>query len=373
MYSLSNPIRFNSSKESNGFYLTLRKRVDEYFSSQKLNKYGNSKMWFKTLAILSIYFVPYSALFIFPTLPLLVYYLLWIIMGVGMAGIGLSIMHDANHGSYFKNQKLNSALGEIIALVGGHSTNWKIQHNVLHHTYTNVHDIDEDIDIGVLMRFSPHQERLKIHRFQHIYAWFLYALMTIMWMTTKDFKQLLRYHKADLLRGQHTSLPKEFVKLTLFRLVYFFYALFLPLYFSSFAWWEILIGFFSMHFIAGFILSCVFQSAHVMETSPYEEAKDNVIQKNWAIHQLLNTANFAMKSRFLSWYAGGLNFQIEHHLFPNICHIHYKKLSEIVQKTAQEFNLPYYHNYTFWDALRVHYKTLKQLGRADTLPTYVLR
>ncbi len=283
-----------------------------------------------------------------------------------MAGIGTGVMHDANHGSFSRKEWVNRIFGESINFLGGYKTVWKIQHNVLHHTYTNIEGVDGDLDIGGMMRFSPEQKRHSIHRFQQYYAWFLYGLMTFSWMTTNDFKKMYKYYKQGLVTRQNKKMSVEMTRLILYKIFYFTYTLVLPLIFFDFAWWQILIGFFIMNYTASFILACIFQTAHVMETSNYQMPENNVIPKDWAEHQILNTANYAQKSRLFSWYAGGLNFQIEHHLFPSISHVHYKKLSQIIEQTAKEFNLPYHSNQTFFGALKIHYNTLKILGRQNS-------
>lgn len=346
------------------FHKTLRKRVNAYFKSKNIDKHGNAAMKYKTVAMLAIYFVPYFFVLsgIISNWWLLVPFA---IMGFGMAGIGLSVMHDANHGAYSRNRPFNDWVSRIVNLVGGYDTNWRIQHNVLHHTYTNIDGMDEDIDPGGVLRFSPHQPVKSFHRFQHYYAWFLYGLMTIIWATTKDYKQLYRYEKMDLFKTQNTTFRKEFVRLTIYRVFYYFYVIGIPLLFGV-SPWIVLVGFLLMHFIAGFMLGIIFQPAHVMETSEFPEpsTKDDIVRDSWAEHQLRTTTNFAPDSKFFSWYVGGLNFQIEHHLFPNICHIHYKKISSIVKETAQEYNLPYNVQPTFMKALVAHGKMLKKLGQA---------
>lgn len=322
-------------------------------------------MVIKTVVMLSLYLVPYLLMMfgVFTTfLPVLI---CWIIMGVGMAGIGLSVMHDANHGAYSKNRKINDMLGQVIWFIGGSSVNWKIQHNVLHHSYTNVDHMDEDLESVPFLRFSPHKKKLKIHRLQHIYAWFFYGFMTMMWATSKDFLQLARYKKKDLIKTQKKSYKALMTELVLVKIVYYALFVVLPLVVLPFPWWQTILGFLAMHFVAGFILAIIFQPAHVMPdtTFPLPDEQGNMENK-WAIHQLMTTVNFAPKSKIFSWYVGGLNFQIEHHLFPNICHVHYKKISEIVKKTAEEFSLPYYSKPTFFSAVREHKNFLKQLGRA---------
>jgi linoleoyl-CoA desaturase len=298
-------------------------------------------------------------------------YLIWIWMGVGMAGIGLSVMHDANHGAYSKNKRINNFLGFSLNFIGGNSAIWKIQHNVLHHTYTNIDGMDEDITTIDLLRFTPHKKRSSIHRFQHIYAWFFYGIMTLYWISTKEFSQLIRYRKMGLIKDQG-KFGYLMAELITWKIIYYGYALIIPLVVLSVSWWAILIGFLSMHFICGVILASVFQSAHVMPDVNFPLAdEEGKMDNHWAVHQLLTTTNFSPKSRIFSWFIGGLNYQIEHHLFPNICHIHYKNLSAIVKRTAEEFGLPYYTKKNFLIAVLNHIQMLRNLGRYDMIAVTV--
>jgi len=192
------------------FYKVLRKRVNGYFKENNISKYANFAMVLKTIAMLAMYLVPFVLILTVLDSTLLIV-LSWVLMAFGMAGTGLSVMHDANHHAYSKKKWVNVLVGKVILIVGGSDVNWRIQHNVLHHTYTNVVGMDEDIDIGNLMRFSPVQKKLKAHRFQHIYAWFLYGMMTMMWATSKDFTQFKRYREKGLLKTQNVSAGGFFV------------------------------------------------------------------------------------------------------------------------------------------------------------------
>lgn len=349
------------------FYKTLQKRVRNHFKENNISKYGNYKMVLKTIFMLTLYLVPFMLIITVLENPWLIF-LAWVIMGFGISGIGLSIMHDANHGAYSKKKWVNRMLGQVLALAGGHDAMWRIQHNVLHHTYTNVTGMDEDIDPGGLLRFSPHDQRKKIHKYQHIYAWLLYGLMTILWITVKDFQAVIRYRKMGLTQTQSSSYGKLLSSIILTKVVYYSVFLVLPLIFSPVSWYFTLLGFITMHYMTGIILGCIFQPAHVVTTSDYPMPDESGnIKADWAVNQLANTANFAPKSKFFSWFVGGLNFQVEHHLFPNICHVHYKKISKIVKKTAEEFNLPYNSKETFWGALVDHGKMLRKLGTQDKL------
>jgi len=351
----------NTSRE---FTATLNKRVNDYFKNSGISRHANTTMVVKTIVMFTLYILPYiliiSGIFTNPWIMLM----LAAIMGFGMAGIGLSVMHDANHGAYSKKNWVNVVLGYSLNLVGANAFNWKMQHNVLHHTYTNVHDADEDIAMRGIMRFSPHTEWKYIHKFQYIYAWLLYGLMTLSWMTVKDFDRIVKYHKTGLAKKQKANITKEWTILLITKIVYVTYLVIIPLLFTPLAWWQILIGIVVMHYITGFILAIIFQPAHVIEGTEYPlPDADNNLENNWAIHQLLTTTNFAGNSRIFSWYVGGLNFQIEHHLFPNICHVHYKKISAIVRETANEYGLPYKSARTFFDALVGHARLLKELGK----------
>lgn len=345
------------------FSSTLNKRVNEYFKKYKLSKHANTEMVIKTVCMFLAYFVPYILIMteIVSSVPALLISLL--VMSLGLGGIGLSVMHDANHGAYAKRSWINTALGYSMNLIGANAFNWKMQHNVMHHSYTNVHEEDEDISPRGALRLSPHTEWKKLHRYQFIYAWFLYGLMTIVWLFFKDFVRLSMYHKNGMVRKQNASVKREWLILIGTKLLYVGYIFILPVIFTSLTWWAVLIGVFIMHYIAGFILAIIFQPAHVVEGTAYPLPDENRhLENNWAVHQLLTTSNFGNNSRWFSWYVGGLNFQIEHHLFPNICHVHYQKIAVLVKETASEFGLPYRSTRTFLEALISHMRILKQLG-----------
>jgi linoleoyl-CoA desaturase len=358
------PLKYKA-KIPTEFFKTLKGRTDEYFANNNKARVGDYRMYLKTVVMLLTYLVPFYFIVFENIQNTWITLGLWTVMGVFMAGIGLSVMHDAIHGSYSKNKTLNKVLGEVINFVGGASINWKIQHNVLHHTYTNVEEYDQDLNGPAILRFSPNQKKISLHKYQHIYAWLIYCLLTLNWATFKDFDSILRYKKMGLIGGGKNQFTVEFIKIIVTKILYFSFILLLPLYFGSAGVGTTIAGFFIMHALASLILSSIFQPAHVMEACEFAVAEDDhTIKQDWAAHQILNTVNFAPKNKLLSWFVGGLNFQIEHHLFPNICHIHYKDLSKIVEQTAKEFGLPYFVQPTFRSALLSHAKMLKKLGSA---------
>jgi linoleoyl-CoA desaturase len=360
-------VRF-AAKPERGFLATVTTRVNEYFTKHRISPYANTQMWIKTAVMLLLYFLPYVLMVtgLAAGRPL-IFYGLWFLMGCGMIGIGTSVMHDANHGTYSRNKRINNFIGWILEVIGGYTVTWKIQHNVLHHTYTNIAGLDEDIDSIILLRFSPRQKWYWFHRYQYIYAWFFYMIMTLYWMTAKDYLQVVRYKQHDLLVKQKVSLKQALFRITLYKLFYYSYILFLPIMFSGMPWYHVLLGFLIMHFTAGLFLSCIFQPSHIMETSSFSEpvadSGERRMEDSWAVHEVKNTTNFSPDSRILSWFIGGLNYQIEHHLFPHICHVHYPHIAPFVKSTVLSFGLPYNVQPTFLKALREHARMLKILGQ----------
>jgi linoleoyl-CoA desaturase len=322
----------------------------------------------KTILMLAIFFVPLVLINLGAVASPWLLFGLYMSSGVGMAGIGMGIMHDAIHGSYSKNKKVNKYLGYTMNLIGANATVWKIQHNVLHHTYTNIDGADDDINAPFFLRFSPHAKKNKLHRFQHWYIWIFYALSTVSWVTAKDFVRLARYRKMGFLNKRH-EFRNELIKIIGWKLLYFSYALFIPLLIVPIAPWIIILAFLSMHLVTGLLISIVFQVAHIMPDMEFPMPdRDGLVQGDWYTHQLATTTNFAPKSRFFSWLIGGLNYQIEHHLMPNVCHIHYRKISAIVAQTAGEHGLPYHTKRTFVTAIIDHIGALRKLGKMTPVP-----
>ena len=354
-------VTFNNADQPE-FFKELRSRVNQHFKEKNISKYANLSMVLKTTFMLSLYFVPYILMLTGVFTSVSGVLVLWTIMGFGMAGIGLTIMHDANHGSYSRRKSINGALGFTLNFIGGYHINWKIQHNVLHHTFTNIDGYDDDIDKPI-MRYSPIQRRRWMYYFQVIYAPILYGMMTIYWFLSKDFEQLFRYDKMDLLEGQGVTLKKGLLIVAFHKLWYAILFIGLPMLLVPIPWYFIILGFVMMQVICGLILALIFQPAHVVEaTEFYKPDASGSVENNWAIHQMLTTSNYANGSSIFSWFVGGLNNQIEHHLFPNICHVHYRGISGIVKTTAEEYGLPYNQHRTFFGALISHFTLLNKLG-----------
>jgi len=355
-----------STKDPLKFFRTLNSRVNNYFKENNIKKTGNWKLHLKTIVMFAIFLTPYFFL-LSMEMPFWVYLLLNIVIGIGMAGVGMNVMHDGNHGSYSTKSWLNKFMGGSIYILAGNVYNWQVQHNVLHHTYTNIHGHDEDLEAGRIMRFTQQAEWRRFHKFQHYYSVFLYGLLTFNWAITTDFLQMKRYLKRKLSYGEAKSSKILWTTLIITKVIYFSVWLVIPMILGI-TWWKVLLGFLVMHYTAGVILSVVFQLAHVVEDISYPEPNDiGEMENTWAIHQLFTTANFAPKNWLVNYYTGGLNHQVEHHLFPNISHIHYDKISKIVKETAHEFELPYQEFKTMREAVASHFKHLKELGQNPQL------
>lgn len=354
-------LKFISSDHAD-FLKTLRSRVDTYFHSHTLSTKYDYRMIVKSIIMLTLFVTPFIAyclldLGLYPSIGL------WSIMAIGVSGIGMCIMHDANHGAYTDSHTMNEWIGKIINWLGGSAFNWKIQHNILHHTYTNIVHYDDDIDDKAILKLSPHAKSQWYHRYQYIYAFLFYSIATLYWCTVKDFIQLYRYTHEGLNKNSKSENIWQWINLLLSKIAYFGVFLIIPSLLFGISMQKTIICFLIMHLWSGLILTTVFQLAHTVDTTIHPLPTENTITQNWAVHQMQTTSNFARDNRFVSWWVGGLNFQIEHHLFPNICHIHYPNIAPLVKQTATEFGLPYLEFDSVSSALHAHIRALKKFSK----------
>jgi len=353
-------VKFTNVNKS-AFYATLRKRVDAHFEEEDLSINANGAMWFKAIFFLGT-FISLYLLIILGNLSGPIMLGLAILLGVFGAFVGFNICHDAIHKAFSKNQTVNKSFSILFSLIGASAYVWSICHNIVHHTYTNISGHDEDIDVAPgLIRFCENEPVNKLQRYQHIYAFGLYSLAMLSWVFRKDYKKFFQ----TKIGSQVANHPRiEYFNLFFFKFLYYFLFIVLPLIVLNVTWWQFVIGFLAMQFAQGLVLGLVFQLAHVVEGTsfPHPNNEGN-IEEAWAAHQMMTTANFAVDSKIAAFFCGGLNRQVEHHLFPKICHIHYPAIGKIVKETALEFNLPYIESPTFCTALASHYRTLKRLGK----------
>lgn len=346
------------------FYQALKEATDKYFSEHALKKTGNWKLFLKTTILIPSSLLIY-VLLLTNWLPVWAALPLCGLLGLILASIGFNVMHDACHGSYSSKKWLNEVMGLTINALGGNAFIWKFKHNIIHHTYTNIDGLDDDIAKSPLMRQCSTQKWVPAHRLQHIYVLPIYAISSVAWVSLLDF---IKYFKGKV---QATTLQKmdfkEHVIFWLSKLLYVVFYVAIPVYFVGWGPWAL--GYATLQVVLGLTLAIVFQLAHVVEHTEFEfaGAEDKQIENEWAIHQVKTTANFAAENKLLSWWVGGLNYQIEHHLFPRISHIHYPAISKIVRETCARFDLPYNYYPTVRSAVASHFRMIRALGRKPSV------
>ena len=343
------------------FNKTLQANVEQYFAERGLSRFADWRMFFKT-AITLTWLVGSYVWLVFFSNSLLTAVIAAFAVSQGFVLVGFNIMHDGNHGSYSRSKRINRIMGFTMDLIGGSTLLWRQKHNILHHTYTNIEGMDDDLDTFGLLRLSPNQEWRPWHRFQHFYAFLLYSFLTLSWLTFSDFKEFFRRRIGAYEIRKVSGL--DTVLFFLPKLFYYGYMIALPLFFHPLL--HVLIAFVGIQLVLGFTLSVVFQLAHTLEGNTFPEPDDATgrIDNEWAIHQVETTVNFARKNRLASWYMGGLNFQIEHHLFPKVCHVHYPAISRIVEENCRAFSVSYVSYPTVRSAVAAHFRFLRMLGRS---------
>ena len=345
-------------------YSELKKRVNDYFKLNNESPSGNSKLYLKAIILILSYIALYIHLVFFtPSAWLAIPECL--LLGLLTAAIGFNVMHDGAHGSFSTNPRVNLAAAFALDFLGASSFMWNTKHNVIHHAFTNIEGVDDDIEAGRLLRMAPQQKRYPFHKYQYVYFWPLYGLLYLTWVFYTDYKKYFT--------GKVGAVPLKKLKLRdhilfwSFKLFHLVLYVLLPIYMVGFFSW--LIGFLCYTTFSGVVLSLVFQLAHVIEETTFPEIAlpENKMEDEWALHQLKTTANFATKNRFITWWVGGLNFQIEHHLFPRVSHIHYPAISKIVKAACFEMQVPYIEHPTMRKAIASHVSHLKRMGEAPKI------
>lgn len=349
-------VTFNNQNKI--FFNSVNTDVEKYFKEYDLKKTGNNKLYFKSFILISAAVVLYILLVAVHINPFIAA-LLCCVFGFVQATIGFNIMHDANHGSFSKKKWINNTMGLTANMMGANAWMWKQKHNITHHTYTNIDGMDNDIDQMPFMRLCPSQKKLKLHRYQYIYCFSLYGIMSF-WIFITDFKKYFRKKVGDIPMPKMEK--KEHIVFWITKALYIFLFLALPIWLVGFA--PALIGFALMHATLGLTLAIVFQLAHVVEATHFIDANNSTqqIKHEWAVHQIQTTADFATDNKIVSWFTGGLNFQVEHHLFPKISHVHYPAIHKIVKDACQKFSIRFNNYPSVHSALFSHFRFMKQLG-----------
>ncbi len=343
------------------FHRELKRRVEEYFEQTGLPRRDSPQMFRKTAVILCWLAISWAML-VFMASNWWQVLLLSLSLGLAMAGIGFSVQHDGGHGAYSERKSVNQLMAMSLDLLGGSSYIWKWQHNVIHHSYTNIVGVDHDIDLGILCRFAPQQRHLWFHRFQHLYLWPVYGLLAFNWHFYSDFQKIVQgrigEHNFPRPRG------RDLAVVLLGKVIFFSWAFLVPALFHPL--WQVVVCYLITSCVASFVLSIVFQAAHCVQEAAFPAIPEdsNQVGNTWAMHQVETTVDFGRDNPLLTWYVGGLNFQVEHHLFPDVCHVHYPALSPIVESVCSEFGVRYASHQTFLGAVSSHARWLRLLGQA---------
>lgn len=338
----------------------LGKAVNGYFQDNQLAKTGDAALYQKAAIILAMHIISYACFFI---LAEPYSWLAWAFHGFTTALVGFNIMHDGAHGSFSNNKTLNTITAHTFNVIGSNAFYWKQKHNLNHHPYTNVAAADEDIEAFGLLRMSPDKPRYWFHRWQHIYIWALYPFTSVFWFFVLDFLAYFNQRIADQEFSQKYQ-TKDSIIFWLSKVFYITSYLFIPSYFLG--WETVLIGFLCLHAVMGVLFAVVFQLAHVVDKTEFPQPdKDGNLPYEWAAHQLATTADFAPKSKITTWCLGGLNFQVEHHLFPRISHTHYPKIHALVRDICAQENVQHREYATVWQAIIGHVNHLRTMGQRD--------
>jgi len=347
--------------KGNSFHVEMKKRINDYFANTGQNPTGNFKLWGKALILLVTWVAVYIHL-VFYTPGVLMCVFECIVLGGLTAAIGFNIMHDGAHGSFSKYPAMNKAAAVTLGFLGGSHFMWDVKHNMIHHAYTNIDGVDDDIDARPFLRMAPTQKKHKLYRYQHLYFWFFYGWLHAFWILFSDFKKYFARKVGDIPLKKMKF--KDHFWFWTYKAVSFSLFFVIPSLMVGF--WPTMLGFAILTFFAGVVLSIVFQLAHTVEHThfPMPDEVTAKMEDEWAIHQIKTTANFATRNRVISWLVGGLNFQVEHHLFPKISHIHYPAINKIVKQVCLEFKVEYIEYPRMRQAVASHVMFLKRMGRA---------
>ena len=343
----------------NTFHVELRRRVDEYFRRTGRRQRDCPQMYLKTAIILAVFAALYLLL-VFVAATWWQAAPLAILLGLSMSSIGFNIEHDGGHHAYSNHAWVNRLMAMTMDLIGASSYVWHWKHVVVHHTYVNITGHDADIDVGVLGRLTPHQRQFPFHRWQQFYLWPLYGLNIIKWHLYDDFRDVI----LGRIGSQRMPRPKrwELVSFIMAKALFLALAFAVPLLVHRV--WVVFLFYGVTVTVAGVVVSVVFQLAHCVEEAefPLPQEGSGSIENAWAIHQVETTVDFARRSRVESWLLGGLNFQIEHHLFPRVCHVNYPAISKLVEQTCREFGVKYREHISFRSGLASHFRWLRRMG-----------
>lgn len=362
-------VRFTNARDRQ-FALDVKRAVKDYFEDNDIDPKATPGMWVQAVVTIALIFVPYG-LILSGALPLWGMWLCCIAMAVGVASYGFGVMHDAVHGTYSKHKLVNWALGFVFDITGASSYLWRLRHNVMHHSYTNIYGADVDLDANWVLRLSPYAKHYPVQRYQHWYFPLAYAISSLHWILFKDYKSLSMREHGCFRDVTHSR--GQIALLIGMKAVHYFLFIGLPLLVLDVTVGQFLVGFLTLHVVTGLIMTLTFQVTHNVDiTSKFLSEPGKKLQHSWMVHEVLVSANFACDNPLVTWFVGGPNHQIEHHLFPHVAHAHLPAIRPIVKRVIEEHGLPYHEFPTYRAALGGHRRLLKELGAAPEVEGYAV-
>jgi linoleoyl-CoA desaturase len=342
------------------FPKVLRRRLDRFFAEGNISPKADGMMWTKIAVGLSVLAGSWIAIYAFRP-DSWKFVALYLLGGLAQTFLLLNIAHDSNHNAISSVPTVNKTLNYVFDLCGISSYMWRILHHRGHHSCINVHGEDDALTGRGLFRFDPHEPRTPLHRFQHIYALFLYAFFSLDYVFVRDFEAFFFPTHDYLTRDKHPA--REYAILFAGKAFYVTYMLLLPVLVLGKSPLLVGLAFLLVHLVVGLSVSLVFQTTHTVDSTHFPTGRNEF--ENGVYHIFATTADYATENPLVGWLTGGLNHHIAHHLCPFVCHTHYAPLTKIVRETAAEFGVPYRQHPTMTRAIRHHLILLKQLGNEN--------
>lgn len=342
------------------FPKVLRRRLDDFFSEGNISPKADRTMWIKIGVGLAVLAGSWIALYTLKP-DSWKFVTLYLLNAIAQTFLLLNIAHDSNHNAISSVRSVNRALNYVFDVCGISSYMWRILHHRGHHSCINLHGEDDALTGRGILRFTPHEPRAPVQRFQHIYALLLYAVFSLDYVFVRDFECFF-FPSHDYLKNTKHPL-REYVILFAGKAFYVTYMLILPVVLLGKSPLLVGLSFLLAHLIIGLSVALVFQTTHCVDGTYFPLSRSEF--DNGIYHIFATTADYATTKPLVSWLTGGLNHHIVHHLCPFVCHTHYASLTRIVKQTAEEFGVPYRQHPTMRRAIKHHLLLLKQLGNED--------
>jgi linoleoyl-CoA desaturase len=344
------------------FPKVLRRRLDDFFSDGNISPKADRTMWVKIAVGLGVLTGSWIALYALKP-DSWKFVGLYLLNAIAQTFLLLNIAHDSNHNAISSMRSVNKSLNYVFDVCGISSYMWRILHHRGHHSCINLHGEDDALTGRGILRFTPHEPRAPLQRFQHIYALLLYAVFSLDYVFVRDFECFF-FPSHDYLKNmKHPA--REYVILIAGKAFYLTYMLVLPVVLLGKSPLLVGLAFVLAHLIVGLSVALVFQTTHCVDSTYFPMNRSEF--DNGIYHIFATTADYATTKPLVGWLTGGLNHHVVHHLCPFVCHTHYASLTRIVKETAEEFGIPYRQHPTMRRAIKHHLLLLKQLGSADQL------